>query len=384
MKIFKEGDKVVHSTYGEGYILRPFSQTGVYYARFNGTALIVHVDDLRLVRPADHQQQMNSLLQEFEQFKEKRISANEISHSLNGDNDSQNKKRSQQEEKGLSRGKIGAIVIGFIILLTLVTLPLFTERIEQGHVGVVYSPNGGVKKETLPPGWHMVGFFNKVTHYPVKLQTTHAKNMSLATSDGKSIKIDFSYNYNVDATKVTGLFDEFGPMKTEELQSSYLRTRLKNAARNEISQYSVLELYGSKSNEISTKIQNDFAKDVAKYGIVIDGLVLGTPHPDAATQAAIDATVKAKQDLERKNTELEIAKKEAQQKLIEAQSTANAKIAEAKGEAESTLVKAQAQAQANRELNASLTENVLKKMELDARYKNGWVTVQGANTVVTK
>lgn len=267
--------------------------------------------------------------------------------------------------------KLGGILVGILLVLSLIITPFFVEKISNGFVGVVYSPNGGVQKNTLSPGWKIVGLFNKVTEYPVRLQTTHAKNLSLATSDGKSITIDFTYNYQVDPAKVVSIFNQFGPVDVKDLESSYLKSRLKNAARKEISQYSVLELYGSKSNEISLKIQEDFAKDVSQYGFQVDGLVLGTPHPDLATQKAIDATVKAKQELERKNTEVEIAKKEAEKQLIKAQGNANAKIAEAEGIAKSNAL-----------INQSLTPMLIQKMEMDARIKHGWITVKGGTPLV--
>jgi regulator of protease activity HflC (stomatin/prohibitin superfamily) len=275
--------------------------------------------------------------------------------------------------KEMSKFKIGGIIVGLVLILGLIISPLFLEKINNGFVGVVYSPNGGVKKETLGPGVKVVGLFNKVTEYPTRLQTTHAKNLGLATSDGKNITIDFNYNYKADATKVVDIFNQFGPMDIEDLASSFLNSRLKNAARNEISQYSVLELYGSKSSLISAKIQEDFAKDVEQYGFEVTGLVLGTPHPDKATQAAIDATVKAKQELERKNTEVLIAKKNAEKQLIQAQGSANAKIAAAEGEAKS-----------NKLLEQSITPQLIQLKEAEARLKHGWVTVQGASSIITK
>lgn len=40
-------------------------------------------------------------------------------------------------------------------------------------------------------------------------------------------------------------------------------------------------------------------------------------------------------------------------------------------------------AEAYRIKSAAITDNLLKKWELDARLKHGWIEVQGANTVVT-
>lgn len=38
--------------------------------------------------------------------------------------------------------------------------------------------------------------------------------------------------------------------------------------------------------------------------------------------------------------------------------------------------------EANKELSASITDELIKMKEAEAHYKNGWVTVQGADAVI--
>lgn len=54
----------------------------------------------------------------------------------------------------------------------------------------------------------------------------------------------------------------------------------------------------------------------------------------------------------------------------------------AAAEAENTKIKAKAQAEANNELSASITDELIKMKEAEAHYKNGWITVQGADAVI--
>lgn len=54
----------------------------------------------------------------------------------------------------------------------------------------------------------------------------------------------------------------------------------------------------------------------------------------------------------------------------------------AAAEAENTKTKAKAQAEANKELSESITDELIKMKEAEAHYKNGWVTVQGADAVI--
>ena len=48
------------------------------------------------------------------------------------------------------------------------------------------------------------------------------------------------------------------------------------------------------------------------------------------------------------------------------------------------LIEAEAEAESNRTIAASITDELIRMKEAEARMEHGWVTVQGANTVVTK
>ena len=56
---------------------------------------------------------------------------------------------------------------------------------------------------------------------------------------------------------------------------------------------------------------------------------------------------------------------------------------QAEAEAEQTRIAAQAEADANNMINNSITENLIRMKEAEARLEHGWVTVQGADAVVT-
>lgn len=214
---------------------------------------------------------------------------------------------------------LGGIIIALVLAVGVGITALFIEKIPNGYVGVVYSPNGGVQDETLGQGWHLVGLFDKVTIYPVRMQTVNYKDIQVATSDGKNVTIDFAYNYSIQPDKVVDVFNKFGPITVEQIEESYLRTRLWDAGRKAIAKYSVIDTYGEKSAEAAVAVQNLFSDDIIELGFTVDNLTLGVPKPDASTQAAIDKRVEAAQELERKQIELKIAEAEAQKKKIEAQ-----------------------------------------------------------------
>ena len=225
-------------------------------------------------------------------------------------------------KKKNNRKIIGGIIIAVALAVGVAIITLFIKQIPNGYVGVVYSPNGGVQEETLPQGWHLVGLFDKVTEYPIRMQTVDYKDIQVATSDGKNVTIDFAFTYSVQPDKVVEVFNKFGPIPIEQIEESYLRTRLWDAGRKAISKYSVIDTYGEKSSEAAADVQRIFSEDIQDIGFIVENLTLGVPQPDESTQAAINKRVEAAQELERKQIELQIAEAEAQKKKIEAQSIA--------------------------------------------------------------
>ena len=122
---------------------------------------------------------------------------------------------------------------------------------------------------------------------------------------------------------------------------------------------------------------HDVAKELKNalnsYGIdVIDASIIDV-HPDAQLQETIDNRVKALQKKQQAQAEQETAKVEAETALIKAQN-----------EADIILAKAKAEADANREIAASITDNLIKMKEMEARMEHGWITIQGSDSIVVK
>ena len=77
-------------------------------------------------------------------------------------------------------------------------------------------------------------------------------------------------------------------------------------------------------------------------------------------------------------------KQQAQAEQETVRVEAETKMIQAKNEADIKVTEANAEAEANQILSESISENLIKMKEAEARYKHGWVTVQGADSVVTK
>lgn len=273
----------------------------------------------------------------------------------------------------MSKGVVGAVVVGVVVVVGAIGLIMCIEKVDNGNVGIVYSPSGGIKEEALAPGWHTIGLLDKMNEYPTKLRTVDAKNLTVSTKDGKNINLDLSYSYKIDASQATAIYKTFGSVPVEELEKGYMERRLLETTRRVVSKYNLLDIYGEDATEASQNIQKDFAKNVEKLGFIVSDTTLGAPKADKKTQAAIDDRVKVSQENSKKKLELENDKIDAQRKEVQAQ-----------GEATKKQIDAAAEAKANETVSKSITPELLKKMEMEARQKHGWVEIQGASAVVTK
>lgn len=264
--------------------------------------------------------------------------------------------------------KVGAYTLGVVLVIGAIILAMCITRIPSGFLGLVYSPNNGLKEQTLSQGWKMVAPFDKVVKYPIRLQTVEYKDIQVATKDGKGVTMDFAYNYQIDPTKATDIFNTFGPISVEEIENSYLRTRLRDAARKEVAKYTVIDVYGQKSAEVGVSVQDKYADDVKPLGFQVTNITVGVPQPDAATQQSIDERIVASQNLEKKTIEKQIATQEAERLAIEAQ-----------GKADALVIEATSQAEANELLRDSLSNEVILSKLAD-KWNGVQSFVQGGDT----
>lgn len=268
-----------------------------------------------------------------------------------------------------SKGIVGLIITGVITLFLIIGAFIFIERVPEGRTAVVYSPSGGAVK-TLDPGWHIVGLFEKTQQYPTRITIVKDK-ITVTTKDGKTVSMPASYEMRVDRTKVLDIFKELGSQNVEQIQEGYLYQRLFRSSRAVVSNYTVLDIYGTGTNEASLKITDKMAEESEELGFIITNVVLGTPELDEETEQAINERVKAAQQLEKLELEKQIAEEEAEKKRIEAEGQATAEIEQAKGTAK-----------ANDIISKSITKELLDMEEINARKKHGWITIQGHSGII--
>ncbi len=280
--------------------------------------------------------------------------------------------------------KITAIVIAAVLALVVaLTALLCLERIPAGYVGVVYSMNGGVQDELLTQGYHFVNPTKQVKRFTVGNEqlvlTKDSRDGSkeddsfmVSTADNANISVSFQMSYRFNQDQIVDTYKRFRGMSGEDIVNNRVRTVLKAKISEVTTFYTMMDIYSGDRGKINNEITEFLRSELGNaYGIyVIDASIIDV-HPDAQLQQTIDDRVKAMQRKQQAEAEQETIKVQNETKILEAEAAAKAK-----------QIEADAEAKANRTISESLTEELLRKMEMEARMEHGWVTVQGADTIV--
>ncbi len=195
-----------------------------------------------------------------------------------------------------------------------------------------------------------------------------------APADGGMVKLNMTVNYNFIADRVTDLYKRFNGMDGDAIVDNMVQNSIVAYIKEVTPQFSVMDIYSDKRADVSDAITEYLNEKLnEEYGINISSALIIDVQLDETLMAKVQAKEQAKQDAE---------KAELDKQTAIAQGEANKAKAEA--DKEVTITNAEAEAEANRIISESITENLIKMKEAEARLKHGWVTVQGADTVVTE
>ena len=302
-----------------------------------------------------------------------------------------------------------AIAISALIALSVaITAILCLERVEVGNVGVVYSMNG-VEDETLDQGWHFVAPLKRVKQFPISQQQIVFSNNPGdypsadggffdkladgastpdwhidAPADGGMVSMNLTVNYNFLPEHVVDLYKKFNGMDGEAIVQNRVQNSIVAYVKEVTPHFSVMDIYSDKKSEVNDAITEYLnEKLTAEYGINVSSALVIDVQLDTALQEKIKAKEQAKQDVEIAELDRQTALARAETEKVEAETKAAIDIIEAEADAQRTLIEAEAEAKANKTVAASITENLIAMKEAEARMEHGWVTVQGADTVVT-
>ena len=216
-----------------------------------------------------------------------------------------------------------------------------------------------------------------------------------APADGGMVKLNMTVNYNFMADRVVELYTRFNGMDGDTIVDNMVQNSIVAYIKEVTPQFTVMDIYSDRRAEVSKAITEYLnSKLTEEYGINVSSALIIDVQLDETLMAKVQAKEQAKQDAEKAELDKQtaIAQGEANKATAEAEAAVQKIQAEAAGEktriaaeaeADATRIEAQAEADANNTINNSITDNLIRMKEAEARLEHGWVTVQGGSPVVT-
>jgi len=242
--------------------------------------------------------------------------------------------------KIIKYGVFALILLVFTMILsntTFITIP-------AGSKGIKFKRfSGGLDKEKIyDQGFHVVAPWNDLIVYDVRTDEG-SEEMEVLSKSGLNIYVDLSYRYMPDPQKLGYLHDQIGP----DYLNRIIIPEIRSATREVIGQYLPEELYSTKREAIQDEIFNETKTSIEKKNIILDAILIREVRLPDKLKAAIESKLEEEQLSLQYEFKLDRERKEAERKTIEAQ----------------------AKADANRILNASLSDKILRDKGIEATLK---------------
>ena len=269
----------------------------------------------------------------------------------------QTNKGSQQNPKAQLTGKMGSI-IGIVLIVASIIAGSFTT-IPAGHRGVVIrfsAVTGGILSEGLQTKLPFIDSVEKMSVQTQKYET----DSSAITNDLQDVSTTIALNWKLDPGMAAEVYRTLGLEFIDRIAAPAIQETIKQIT----AQFNAEDLI-LRREEVKNAITNSLSARLMERGIITELVSITNFQFSETFTAAIEAKVAAEQAVLEATNKLERVKVEAQQREAEAKGEADARIAKAIGEAEYIRVVTEAQVAANKDIEGSLTPEVLQYILLD-------------------
>lgn len=232
-------------------------------------------------------------------------------------------------------------------------------RVPANNVGIVYSPFGGTREQTLNEGTHIKNVFDKVYDMSTEVQTLKIEGVTTQTKDAQYVSSNLDVKYRVNPSNAYIVFKQY--RKLNVVSDTLIAPTTQRVLELVTTKYNVIDILGEKRNSVYSELESSLTEEFAKYGIEFYSISISDMDAGAAIEAAIEQEAVAKKAVETAEQNLLKTEAEAKQKSVKAKADQEA----AKIEAETRLIEAEAEKKANDLLTQSLTDQVLKKEWID-------------------
>lgn len=243
----------------------------------------------------------------------------------------------------------------YALLGLLICLLGFIANVPRNSVGVVYSPFGGTKEETMSEGVHVKNVFDTIYNISTEVQTTTVSNLTTQTKDAQYLNSTLDIKYQVEPANAYLVFKQYRTLDT--MSRNLITPTTQRVLELITTKYNVIDILGEKRSDIYSELEANLAEEFAKYGVKFYSISITDMDAGEALEKAISDEAVAKKAVETAEQNLLKAETEAKQKSVQAKAEQDA----AKIQAETKLIQAEAERQANEKLNQSLSKDILQK-----------------------
>lgn len=243
------------------------------------------------------------------------------------------------------------MITSLLILVIGISVNTTLYKIGAQEVGVIVTPKG-VSEEILYTGWHLVAPWNSVklmdkTVWVYTLTRTskegnkHGDDAIWApTSDGIKMGFDISVNWHINPARANWIYsnisgDQDSDGRYHWIEENIIRPAVKSIMPNTISNYTPIDCYSGKRQEIQEIVQKALKAELMKTNIIIDMAQIR----DVYYNPTYEESINQKKLEEQKVLTLVQITRQKEEQLKQANIDKDMKIAQAEGEARALQIK---------------------------------------------
>ena len=261
--------------------------------------------------------------------------------------------------------QVGLIVFAVSLLIGIAGISAdCITTIPTGHTGIV-TTFGRVEDKTFEAGVHAKAPWQQVVVMDNRIQKAGLE-MLCFSSDIQEVTTNFTINYQIEKANAQTIYRTIG----QDYYNIVIAPRIQQAVKDGIKNYNAEELIANREI-LSSEIKADLTAKLAVYNIElidasIENLDFSDKFTDAVEAKQVAAQEKLKAEIQQEQANLE-AKAKAEREMIAAQAEAEKKLLAAEAEAEAKKKEADAlayagekEAEANKEIAASLSQELIE------------------------
>ncbi len=218
--------------------------------------------------------------------------------------------------RGEAKGR--GVVLSGMGLLALSFLSGCIESVNPGHAGVLWTISKGTDTKTIyREGDQVIAPWNELYIYNLRTQEARLA-LHVLSVNGLAINMDTSVLYRIQGKALPYLHEKVGPDYYHVLIAPYIMSE----ARKIVGRFTPSQIYSSQRETIERLILSGLREKLRDYPITVEGFLIRDVRLPRIIRVAIERKLTEEQNFQRMEFVLDVARKEAQKRLIEAEGIA--------------------------------------------------------------